>query len=390
VNLAKTNVALAIAAAVLAIPTWLQLRGEAGTFTDIARIPLLFDGFTADNVGHVNLGQPKAAPPAPDPQNPNAPRVVYDQLHFQRTDRGFQLGPMSGELAGAPVNKDRVENDVFSHLRAIRSDREVLVQPNATPEQLASYGLDEAHAFVVKCSDATGQNVIAHLLIGNDAGKGQTGTEAVRGVFVRKADSSDVVLYEVDKLWRRDVQADQWLDRVLVKLEPTSVQRISIRNTATEGFTVAFEKRDGKASWHAVESPPGRGAPRQTEIESLVQRLQWITVQDYRRPLKAANLVELGLQPPAIELDIAWKDGDRDRTAKFSVGKKVDGKNEYHLATTESQFLVTWPQHMVAQLERDFRAELFDLGPQTPEPPKDAPVEQKDAGKEPPKEGPPK
>ena len=55
-NLSKQNLALLVAAAVLAVPTVLQLRKETEIFKDIATIPLLFDGFTSDNVGQVLMG----------------------------------------------------------------------------------------------------------------------------------------------------------------------------------------------------------------------------------------------------------------------------------------------------------------------------------------------
>ena len=112
-NLTKANLVLLAAAVVLAVPTALQLRGETETFVDVGAVPLLFDGFTAENTGQIVLGKPKAEQPPPDPQNPNAPKVAYDQLHVIKSDKGFQLGPSSGDLAGAPVSKERVESDVY-------------------------------------------------------------------------------------------------------------------------------------------------------------------------------------------------------------------------------------------------------------------------------------
>src|SRR5262245_49221164 len=124
-NLSKRNVVLAVAAAVLMVPTFLQWRRDSDTFVDLATVPAMFDGFTADNVMVITLAQPKKDQPQPDPNNPQQqPKTVYDQLVLQRTDKGWALG--AGELAGAPVSKDRVENDVLQHLRSIRSDRDVL------------------------------------------------------------------------------------------------------------------------------------------------------------------------------------------------------------------------------------------------------------------------
>jgi hypothetical protein len=366
-NLAQRNVLLAALAAALAIPTFLQLRRDAETFVDVGSVPLLFDGFTADNVMFVTIGLPKKEQPPPDANNPQAPKVAYDQLVFQRTDKGFVLA--QGDLAGAPIGKDQLEQQVFQHLRSIRSDRDVLVQPEATPEQLAEFGLDEKQAFVIRATDATQRNVVAELLVGRDAGQGQAGTEAVRGVFVRKSDSNDVVLYELDKAWLRSVQQDLWLDKVLARIEPDKVRRLTIRNPGTLGAPFTFERPAGKASWVAVDPPAGLGAVRQTEVENLVQRLRYIAAQDFRLPTaRAGNLAALGLAPPRIEIDLALQEGDRERKLKLAVGNQVDGKNEHYLMTNESAFVMTWPQGTVTQFELDVPAQCFDPAAPAAEP----------------------
>jgi hypothetical protein len=368
-NLVQRNVVLGALAAVLAIPTILQLRRDAETFVDVGRVPLLFDGFNADNVMLITLGQPKKDQPAPEANQP--PRVVYDQLVLQRSDKGWVLAAVQGQdLAGAPVNKDRVESDVFAHLRAIRIDRDALVQPSASPEQLEKFGLDDAHAFVIVASDNTPQhNVIADVLVGRDASQGQTGTEAVRGVYVRKRDSTDVVLYEFDKGWRRDVQQDQWLDKVIAKLEPDKIQKLRIQNTATPKPGITFVRKDGKASWSVVEPPPGLGAVRQTEVENVAQRLRWIAAQDFKMPTTKANLGALGLVPAKIEIDLDVKDGDRVREIKLAVGNQVEGKNEFYLLCNEVPFVLTWPAGTVTTFEADIKAQLFDPAPPPPDKP---------------------
>ena len=367
-NLSTRNVVLLVTAGVLAVPTILQLRRDADTFVDVGAVPAMFDGFTADNVMVITLAQPKKEQPPAEPNNPQQPKVAYDQLVLQRTDKGWALG--AGDLAGAPVVKDRVENDVFQHLRSIRSDRDVLVQPNATPEQLAKYGLDEAHAFVVRATDATPlrPTVLAELLVGNDSGAGQTGTEAVRGVFVRKSDSTDVVLYEFERGWRRDVAQEQWLDKVIAKLEPDKIQKLSIKNAATAGVTFTFEREPGKQVWRAVDPPAGLGAVRQAEVDGITQRLRWIGVQDYRWPRnRIPNPTALGLTPPQIEIEFTVKEGDRDRVLKLEIGNKLDDKNEYYFICNESTFVMTWPAGMVTPFEVDVKSQMFDPAAPPPE-----------------------
>ncbi|MBM4063591.1 MAG: DUF4340 domain-containing protein [Planctomycetes bacterium] len=389
-NLQKLNVVLLVVAGALAVPTTVQLLADAESFVDTSRIPLLFDGFTPENVGAVVIGTPKKEQPAPNPQAGNQkPAIQYDQLALQRTDQGWTIaqpyGPPAIDLAGAPVGKDKVENDVFFHLQRIRNDKDALVQRAATPEQLAGFGLDDAHATLVKVTDRGNQVVVAELYVGSEAGAKFTGGEGVRGLFVRKADSNDVVLYEYERPWNLAVQTEPWLDKVLLKLDPTQVTRLSLRNAAIGPKPLVFERKDGKASWTCAEPPPDRGALRQTEVENFLQRLRWIAAQDFRMPLqRAGNLQALGLSPPQIELEIGYQDGEVAKSAKFSVGSKIEEKNEVYLTCSESSFLMTWPAPMATQFETSPAESWFD-----PAPPKETPKEPaQEAPKEPAKEAP--
>jgi hypothetical protein len=289
-----------------------------------------------------------------------------------------------GDLQLAPVSKERVEADVLTHLRTIRFDRETLVVADASPEQLERYGLDPAHAFVVEARDPSGQTVVADLLVGIDAGKGQSGTDAVRGVFVRKSDTNDVILYESERPMQRSVQTELWLDKVLAKLQVDKITRFSLQNAAT-GQPVAFTRSEGKASWTAVETPPGLGAVRQGEVEALLQRLRWIAAQDFRMPIQRANKAQLGLEPPQLQIKIVVREGDRDREIELGIGNKLDDKAEYYLTCSESSFLMTWPASSVVPFEIDGKT-LFDpaapVDPGKPVDPKPA-DEKKDDEKKP-------
>jgi len=356
-NLTKSNVVLAVLAAALAVPTWLQLQQDRATFVDVGRVPLLFDGFTAENVGRITLRVPKAEQP-PAEADGQAPKVAYDELVFVRNGESWAFG--SGDLRFAPVLKERIEAEVLQHLRTIRFDRETLVVENASQEQLARYGLDDAQAMVVEARDAQGQSIVADLLVGLDSSKGEKGTDAVRGVFVRKSDRSDVVLYEPERPMLRLLQTDVWLDKTLARIAPDKVQRFSIKNAASGDGTFTFARVDGKTSWTAIAPPVEVGAVRQAEVDTLLQRLAWIAAQDFRLPVQRANLPQLGLQPPQIELDLQVRDGGRDRRIQLAVGNRVEGKNEFYLTCSESTFLMTWSAGMVTPFELDVRTQLFD------------------------------
>lgn len=101
-NLTKSNVVLAVLAAALAVPTWLQLQQDRATFVDVGRVPLLFDGFTAENVGRITLRVPKAEQP-PAEADGQPPKVAYDDLVFVRNAESWAFG--AGDLRFAPVLK---------------------------------------------------------------------------------------------------------------------------------------------------------------------------------------------------------------------------------------------------------------------------------------------
>src|SRR5262245_53184885 len=275
-NLNRQSLVLGAVAVVLAIPTMLTLHSERELFVDVAAVPHMFEGFTADSVAVLAFGSPKPAaaapivPPSATP-DPKKPAVEYDQVNVARTEKGFvlsQLPKESARLTGAPVSKDLLDNQVFKHLAEIRVDKQTLVQADASDEQLAQYGLDQPKAFVIKVANATGAT-LAELLVGNDASGGKYNASAVRGTFVRKGDSRDVVLYEQPPTLPplvRAVKAENWLDRILLKAPPDKVRKITLKNGATGGTSLEFAREPGKAAWTATNPPDGCGAVRQTEI----------------------------------------------------------------------------------------------------------------------------
>ena len=268
-NLTKANLVLAITTVVLAVPTWMTLRRDLENFVDVADVPRLFAGFTTDNVATLALGKPKD--PQPDVQpapgsDPNQkPAIQYDQINFQRTELGFVLGQGMGEQSGVPVNAQMLELQVWKHLAEIPADKETLVQSEATDAQLAEYGLDQAHAFVLRTTNAQSQ-VIAELLVGKDTTTTTQGAEAVRGVFVRRSDARDVVFYEVP-FWNRTIDTSQWIERTMFKVPADMVRRLEVQNQTGKAV---FVRPKGQASWQVEAPPSGKGAVRQIEVEGVL------------------------------------------------------------------------------------------------------------------------
>lgn len=367
-NLVKSNIALLVVAVALAVPTGVQLWSEAESFVDYSRIPLMFDGFTEENVGTIQLGRPKAPEdqPKPNPQKPDQKMpVAYDQLILQRGDQGWVVGQAMGApnaLAGAPVSTQMIETLVFDHLRKIRVDREKLIQANATPEQLEEYGLDELSADLIRVTDKTNANVVAQLYVGNQASENLRGPEGVSGVFVRKHGSNDVVLYEATKPWQFDIETKTWIDKVVIRIEPQNVRRFSIANPASQGQPIVFTRSENEASWRAETTPEGRGAVRQAEIEAAIARLRQVWVQEFKMPIqRASNLAVLGLKPPQVEIELTYVDGDVEKTASFQIGNPVDGEENVHYFTSsEVPFLMTWASSLARSFEADVAQSWFD------------------------------
>ncbi|GAB4141153.1 MAG: hypothetical protein Fur0037_07860 [Planctomycetota bacterium] len=399
-NIARANLFLAGAAAVLAIPTILTLRADAALFKAIEDVPRLFPGFTDENVGAVVIGIPKASPEAgkQSPSAPNQPKppVQYDSLKFVRNEKGWILG--SGDLMGAPVQQGRVEKVLLDHLRGVRYDKETLVAENASDEDLARYGLDEEHAMVIKAGDKSGTSVVAEMLVGKDANAGNA--DNVRGYYVRRKDSKDVVLYE-GQFYKPGVKPEEWVDRTIHRIEAGKVQKFSYQGPATGGRPVTFERQNGApATWIASEAPEGVGAVRQQEVETMVQRFCWLSAQDFRGPLERANLGEIGLEPARFTISATVADDSGEKTHTVVIGNKVDDKNEFYVKGSDSVFLMTLAQYMVTPFERDPK-ELFDppapasgaggesAGGTVPDkPPADKPANDKPPADQPKKQGP--
>lgn len=369
-NLTSRNVILGILCLVLSIPTAMQLYADADTFVDVGRIPLMFQGFTSDNAGAVLIAEPKEDQPAPaaNARPGQPPRVEYDELILTLADGTWRIGKLPNQvadpLAGAPIKAARLEADVFHHLRMIRKDPETLVQSNASEEELKKYGLDPQHAYLMKVVDKSGQNVLAELFVGDDSSVGETGTEAVRGVFVREVGSNDVVLYEWEKPWRRNIEKSEWVERVLGRFQPPQIRRLTLKNLSTKGKTFVFERKQGGQMWIAKEGAEELGAVRQAEVEGIVQRFGYLAVDGYECALSnAGNMASYGLFPVETEVTFTVEDGGTEKVVEIRIGKRVDGRNMYYVTCSLQPFIMTWSSSTVTKFELDVATRLFDPKP---------------------------
>ena len=115
--------------------------------------------------------------------------------------------------------------------------------------------------------------------------------------------------------------------------------------------------------WEATAAPDKVGAPRQIEVEGLVQRFLHVNAQGFVKPLAKVELAQLGLLPPRLLVSATVGDGAEARTYRLLLGDKVPDRNEVYLVSSEvPQFLLTMASPLVSPFERDVR-ELFDPPP---------------------------
>ncbi len=355
-RLARANVALTIVALVLAVPTWLTLRGDSTLFTEYEDIPRLFPGFTRDTIRGLTVSIPRRDVEGRLVRDEGG-AVVRDTLALARTEQDWQIAGQGG-LAGVTVRSTRVYERVLQHIESMRRDEEALVQLDAGPEELASYGLLEDEAVLVQCYDR--EAPVVQLLVGADASRGRAGDGVVRGFFVRSRDSSDVVLYEQD-YWVLDVDPAQWYERAPLRVPVDEVVEVSLRNLKGE---VTFLRPDpAKADWEASVAPAEAGAVRDGEVRAFVEALSLLNIQEYaeRLPTEAAErdaiLRQRGLESPEFRAELVLADGQRHA---IGIGGAVGGRNERYLTISSIDFVMTVGEWIVARFEKDPAAVFFD------------------------------
>jgi len=355
-RLARANVALAILALILAVPTWATLREDTAIFTEYEDIPRLFPGFTRDTIRGITVSIPRRDVDGRLVRD-EAGAVLRDTLGLARAEQDWQIAGQ-GPLAGVTVRSARVYERLLQHIESMRRDRDALVQADAGPVDLASYGLGEDEAILVQCFDR--ENPVVQLLVGSDASRGRAGDGVVRGFFVRSQDSNEVVLYEQD-YWVLDVDPAQWYERAPLRVPVDEVVEVSIRNLKGE---VTFVRTDpSKADWAASVAPPDTGAVRDGEVRAFIESLALLNIQEYAERLPAdpserdALLRQKGLEAPEFRAELVLADGQRH---KIGIGGAVGGRNERYLTISSIDFVMTVGEWIVARFEKDPAAVFFD------------------------------
>lgn len=374
----KTNLILAILAALLAIPTTLSLLSERTIYQRPNDEPRLFEGFTKDAIAIVRVARQQRDGEQPKVDEQGQP--VFDAAVFQLADGKWIV--REGDLAGVPVIAGKVDSDLLDHLRRIRVDRERIIVPNANDEQLAERDLTEDKALLIEAYDREGKQ-LAKLLVGKDTSGGRYTEDAVPGFYVRRGDSQDIVHYDHEQaqFWNPSVKAEDWIEKRVHNFETKQVKELTLRND--KGSITFTRERAGKEStdadkWVAKDAPEGMGAVRQQEVQNLLARFSNFYAQRYLKPLvrvKADEKQQFGVGEKSDLQVTAVLDDETSHSVSF--GKKIPDKQDYYAVATGSEFLLAVGEWDVTPYQRDPK-EFFDPAPGSEQP--------KDGDKEPPNE----
>ncbi len=377
----NTNAILAAAAVLLAIPTGYTILSERGNFTEYDTIPRLFEGFTIDNIKAVVLTVKKEGAENVKP-NPNLPPgqvdpATVDQLVFQKVDDKWFLSGQN-ELAGAPIQQSKMDNDVLQHVKAIRRDERALVDADAPAEEMAKRGLTEDSGILIQCLTAENMSV-AELFRGNDASGGQFGKDAVKGWFVARKGRNDIILYEPNPpYWNLTVKAEDWLDKKVQEFQLDQVKAFTLRNPEGEiRFTRAASGEAGPEGaatrdWVAETTPEGKAAVRQQEINNLLSRFNYVSCSRYLGHVQSPKWAPKVPRANNAEIEVSATLEDGTRYVMW-VGTKIADKNEYYArfeGGTAGQFLVAIGEWIRQPFIDKKIGDLFDPAAPTGEPKK--------------------
>ncbi len=354
----KTNLILAILAAVLLIPTIQTLRGNQIDFTEYDNVPRLFEGFTTAKVAGIVISIPKRSPDGSLVKGEDGV-VSRDVLQLlKRSDNNWQVGrhPL---LPGALVQNERVFETILDPIERIRRDEKALVAIDADDDTLRRYGLDEESAVLLQCYNPGQQGVvpspIVELYVGKDASGGKTGAGAVSGFYVRKKDRKEVVLYETN-FWALTADHELWLERNLLKFDVKEVVKFALQNE-TGSFALKKESAQ-QGSWDIENQPEGTGALRFVEVEGALTTLSMLNVQQIVEPWNPQNEAQYGLNQGATQAVavVTMSNGDEH---ELRVGKTVRDKNEVYLHISSQPFLLTAGEWLLSNHPMGTRVDKF-------------------------------
>jgi hypothetical protein len=352
----KTNILLFVLAALLAIPSYLTVRGERARFTEIKDVPLLFDGFNAKAVAFLRVNKGWNDPP-PQGQQAPADQKPTPELVFQRT-AADKWSLQAGELAGMPVLTPKIDSELLDHLGRIRRDERAVLRPKATPDEIKQFGLDKEQGFVIAAFDAQ-QRLLAELVVGKDVSAGQWGNNVVRGRYVRAKANDSVLVYETD-FWNPTVEANEWLDLKVFQVDLNKAIGFKLFNPTTKE-PVEFSKDKPQApEWQVVKQPDGTADLKQGDLGMAIPKMSFVQARRVLAPFnptvlqaKGLALDKLGLEPAEYSVTYTVEGGE---TFILEIGKKLEDKNEFYARSNKLQFLFTVGDEFIPGISTDVKS----------------------------------
>ncbi len=334
----KTNGILAVVFAVLLVPVLMKYFGDKKVYLNLDQVPRLFEGFTPDNVGVIQISRPTPqATPGPDG------KVPMESLQFQKSEGKWLIG--SGRFQGLPAKETELMSRIFDPLKKIQISPTTLILEKANEEQLKAYGLDKKSAQRIICLDGSGQSVLADLLVGREAGGKDLGAQATQGVYVRKADQKAILLYE--EPLSLDLDAQAWMDKSVMDIPEAEINAITLKNIKGE---ISFERKQGKGFVVTKGKPKDAGKLKPFEVTGLIGRARTLYAADFVAINDPKRWKDYQLDPPRIEVLMKTKDG---KEHGFRIGKKVEGKQEYYAVVLKGRVIFTLKEWDVSPLEKD-------------------------------------
>lgn len=294
----RTNLILAILAALLALPTWRTCAAKEYVAINVATLPVMFPGFNPDAVTRIRIAARKSEEDLQKvPEEQRNDVQGFDQLTFRRGPDGWVLENTA--LAGLQLEPGVVNRDILDHVAAIRVDKESVLTDSADEAYRKERHLDVEQSIQISCEAVTAgadgkpqARPLAALRLGRAADQGKESEGAVSGYFVVRSDSEKhlkkVVLYEPNEIWRVSLRLSDWVKKKIHEFLPSEVESFHLQNIHGE---LAVRRKPGSASsWVAIpeKSPKGVGPVRQGEIDQLVEAYRIIRADSFGTRAKIA------------------------------------------------------------------------------------------------------
>lgn len=170
-------------------------------------------------------------------------------------------------------NKDGYPADVAKIREPLiaLSEAKILEPKTANPDLYSHLGVENVSAADAKGVELTleGGGDPLKLILGNREGQ--------KYRYVRRADAAQS--YMIDKDPTMPKSATEWLDRLIVDIDPARIQSISVRHTDGETVNVAKTSREDK-SFAVADVPKGRELLYPTVADTMASVLKNLQLDD--------------------------------------------------------------------------------------------------------------